>query len=270
MSADFAERTQINGAPATIEELRVVATLNYGHFTSMQVRDGCAQGFDLHLSRLQRSTMELFGCALDVDATRGYLRHAINAAPAALSVRVNVFSRAFRRNRPVEPAPPDVLVTTQVAPVRPITPLRLKSVQYEREAPHIKHVGTFGLFHQRRLAQSAGFDDAVFVDASGAISEGTVWNIGFFDGDRIVWPDAPALDGISMQLLKASLHQRGVASVVRRIERADLGAYRSAFFTNTSCVACPIAGIDATAFAPDPALLALLQERLRAVPWQRI
>ena len=33
----------------------------------------------------------------------------------------------------------------------------------------------------QRLAQRAGFDDAVFVDAGGAFSEGPTWNLGFID-----------------------------------------------------------------------------------------
>jgi branched-subunit amino acid aminotransferase/4-amino-4-deoxychorismate lyase len=146
----------------------------------------------------------------------------------------------------------------------------VRSVRYEREAPHIKHVGTFGLFHQKRLAQAAGFDDALFVDASGAVAEGSVWNVGFFDGPTVVWPDAPALQGVSMQLLQEGLRRRGVPMQSRRIELDEIARFRGAFFTNTSCAAVPLACIDSTGLAIDPGLLALLVDCMSMRSWERI
>jgi branched-subunit amino acid aminotransferase/4-amino-4-deoxychorismate lyase len=264
------QRMQLNGRPAGVDDLRSLALVNYGHFSSMQVRDGAVRGIDLHLQRLQRATQELFGSALDIDATRGWMRAALDGVAGAVSLRVTVFSRALDRDRLLEPAATDVLVT--VAPARDIapTPLRVRSVQYQRAAPHIKHVGTFGLFHQKRLAQAAGFDDALFIDAGGAVAEGSVWNVGFFDGAEVVWPDAPALQGISMQLLQDGLHRRGVPMQVRRIELAEVARFRSAFFTNTSCAAVPLACIDAARFAMDPDLMALLHDGMSMHPWERI
>jgi branched-subunit amino acid aminotransferase/4-amino-4-deoxychorismate lyase len=263
-------RSELNGGEVGIDDLRTLALLNYGHFTSMQVRDGCARGLDLHLQRLDHSTRELFGCPLDIQAVRGYMRRVIGSNPASLSLRINIFSRHLDRDRLTTPALPDVLVTATAAREMPATPLRVKSVRYERESPHIKHVGTFGLFQQKRFAQSAGFDDALFVDASGAISEGSIWNVGFFDGEHVIWPDAPALAGISMQLLKAGMHERGVPMLTRRIELAEVAAFRAAFFTNTSCHARPIVGIDDVTIPLDAGLLDTLAACMEAAPWQRI
>jgi branched-subunit amino acid aminotransferase/4-amino-4-deoxychorismate lyase len=264
------QRMQLNGRPAGVDDLRTLALVNYGHFTSMQVRDGAVRGLDLHLQRLQRATHDLFGSTLDIDATRGWMHAALDGVDGAASLRVTVFSRALDRDRLLEPATPDVLVA--LSPARGIAPdpLRVRSVRYQREAPHIKHVGTFGLFHQKRLAQAAGFDDALFVDASGAVAEGSIWNIGFFDGARVVWPDAPALQGISMQLLQDGLRRRGVSTQVRRVELAEVARFRSAFFTNTSCTALPLACIDAAGFTMDAGLLALLDDCMSMHPWERI
>lgn len=262
-------RTEVNGEPATPGDLRLLVVQNYGHFTSMQVRDGGAQGLDLHLDRLRNTTRELFGHDLDLDAVRGWMRRAV-AGLAAASLRVNVFSRRFDRDRPCEPAAPDVLVTT--APARAVggAPLRVRCQRHEREAPHIKHVGTFGLFHQRRIAQRHGFDDALFVTADGAISEGTVWNVGFFDGERVVWPQAPALRGIALQLLQAGLAGAGLVGVTRRVERAEVAHFRAAFFTNSSCPVQPIAAIDGIEFAAAPEIVARLAAAHSAAPWQPI
>lgn len=263
-------RIEINGEPAELADLSLLAVQNYGHFTSMQVQDGGVRGLDRHLERLRRATDELFGHALDLVAVRGWMRRAVGDV-AALSLRVNVFSRGFDRGRPLLPAAPDVLVTTSPAPApAAVLPVRVGSVRYSREAPHIKHVGTFGLFHQRRLAQARGYDDALFVEADGAISEGTIWNIGFFDGERIVWPQAPMLEGVSMQLLQAGLAQVGLTSVVRRVERAEIADFRAAFFTNSGRAVQPIAAVDDVVFGPAPDLVARLEQAYASAPWQPI
>jgi len=263
-------RVQLNGRPAGVDDLRTLALLNYGHFTSMQVLDGAVRGLDLHLRRLQAATQELFASPLDIDATRGWMRDALDGVDGQASLRVTVFSRALDRDRLLEPAALDVLVA--LGPARPVTPspLRVRSVRYQREAPHIKHVGTFGLFHQKRLAQAAGYDDALFLDASFAIAEGSIWNVGFFDGTEVVWPDAPVLRGVSMQLLQQGLSRRGVPMQVRRVDLAEAARFRAAFFTNTSHTAVPLASIDSVAFGTDTDLLALLDGCMSMHPWERI
>lgn len=253
------DRCELNGEPANAADLRALALTNYGHFTAMRAEAGGVRGLDLHLARLDASTRELFGHALDGAVIRKYVRSALGDFDGAASLRINVFSRQLHRDRMAEPAPPDVVVSV-AAPRRIETTLvRLKSFRYERVLPHVKHVGTFGLFHHRRLAQLDGFDDALFVDASGAVSEASIWNIGFFDGRGVVWPDAPALRGIAMQLLHKGLRDRGTASDSHRIAHADIGAFRSAFLTNCSCAVRPIAEIDGVRFAVDPDLDALLE-----------
>lgn len=263
------QRLEVNGGPATLDDLRRLVAQNYGHFTSMQVRNGAVQGLNLHLDRLQDATHELFGRDLDLDAVRGWMRRIAGNA-GSLSLRVNVFSRGFDRDHPSRPATPDVLVGASPARAASTSPLRVRSQRYDREAPHIKHVGTFGLFHQRRIAQQHGFDDALFVTADGAISEGSVWNIGFFDGERIVWPQAPMLRGISMQLLQDGLQRDGVPALVRRVEHAELADFRSAFFTNSGRAVQPIACIDDVAFTIDASICETLEAAIAKHAWQPI
>lgn len=263
-------RCELNGQPASAEDLRLPLLTNYGHFTSMQVRDGCVQGLDLHLDRLARATLELFGDGLDTARTRDWMRHALAGTPAATTLRVNVFARGLDRTRLDHAAAPDVLVTTSPASVDAPVPPRVRSMTYRRDAPHIKHVGTFGLFLQKRLAQVAGYDDALFVDTDGAVAEGSIWNVGFVHRDGFVWPDAPALAGISMQLLKAGLARRGVASVTRRVELSEVGGFSGAFFTNSAHAVVPLAAIDAVAFDPAFGWVDMLEAALQCHPWQRV
>jgi len=259
----------LNGEPASADDLRHLVQTNYGHFTAFRVEDGKVRGLDLHLDRLQHATRELFGSELDRERVRGYLRQAVAGEARELSVRVNVFARALDRERLDQAVEADVLAIVAPASSRAAIPVRVKSFRYARELPSIKHVGTFPLFHHRRLARLAGYDDALFVDADGRISEGSIWNIGFVDraGD-IVWPDAPQLDGVSMQLLKAGLARAGIGSVVRTVQLAEIGEFRAAFFTNASVPVRPIASIDASEYSTDDALCKQLLRCYEASPSQ--
>jgi branched-subunit amino acid aminotransferase/4-amino-4-deoxychorismate lyase len=251
MSDGAIGRIEINGAPAQIADLRFLAATNYGHFTSMQVHDGCVRGLDLHLDRLEQATRTLFGSSLDCALVRAWMRQAVGADPQPLSLRVNVFSRGFDREHPAAAVQAEVLVAIGAPAQAASTPLRVKSFAYERTLPEVKHVGTFPLFQHRRMAQLAGFDDALFVDRAGCVSEGSVWNVGFVDGDEIVWSKAQQLRGVAMQLLQAGIERLGMRSSVRPVMLAELGRFRHAFFTNSSQPVRPIASIDAAEFAED-------------------
>jgi len=263
-------RLTINGEPAQVDELRVPVATNYGHFTSMRVEGGCVRGLDLHLHRLDASTRFLFGHSLDGETVRGWLRDAIGGDASALSVRINVFSRAYNRERPAHDAKPDVLIAVSNAPAGSAQPLRVKSFTYERDVPQVKHVGTFALFHHRRLAQQAGFDDALFVDRDGNVSEGSVWNVAFFDGKRIVWPNALQLEGVSKQLLKRGFAQHGIENIDASVPLSRIGDFQAAFFTNAAQPVRFIASIDNVAFARDDRLATQLAACYDSDPPQRI
>ncbi|MFJ5925195.1 aminotransferase class IV family protein [Kitasatospora sp. NPDC092948] len=270
------DRVDVNGSEASRADLMVLARATYAHFTSMQARDGAVRGLDLHLARLHASTRELFGTALDTERVRGWIRHSLRAAPDAVSVRVTVFSRrvdAVLRGQDVEP---DVAVTTS-APIEAGTaPVRLRVVEYERDLPHVKHAGTFGLVLAGRRAVLAGYDDTLFTDRHGRISEASIANIGFFDGGRVIWPEAAALPGITMQLLERGLAVAGIPSERREIRLDDLGRWVAdspglgAFLSNSIGPVVPIAGIDGQALTVDPEVGALLLECYRSNPWQRV
>jgi branched-subunit amino acid aminotransferase/4-amino-4-deoxychorismate lyase len=252
------DRIELNGRAATADDLRCLALMNYGHFTSLRVERGAVRGLDLHLDRLGKATRALFGVPLDLEFVRACMRGALRGYAGTCAMRVTVFSKALQRDRPSAASAPDVLVSLSAARGSPSAPLRLKTFGHERALPEIKHVATFPLFHYRRLAQLAEFDDAVFVDRAGCISEASIWNLGFVENDTIVWPEAPMLEGVSMQLIRAGLRERGIAATSRRIARDDLRRYRLAFLTNASWCVQPVASIDDVGFDADPVAFARL------------
>lgn len=256
----------LDGQPATSDDLRALALANYGHFTSMQVRGRAVRGFDLHFQRLKTATRELFDASLDEARVRAAIVAALDAAGMDdAGARVTVFSRAFDYLRPDRSVPVDVLVSLSPPREAEATPAWVKTFAFQRPLPHIKHVGTFPLFQWRRQALRDGFDDALFVDARGRISEGSVWNIGFWDGAQVVWPQAEALRGTQEKVLQAGLAEVGVAQRHMPVEARALGGLKAAFAANATGV-WPLSGIDDLALRPDPVLMESLQAAVRAMP----
>lgn len=270
-----------NGEPAeaggpgarAAQVLRALALRNDGHFTTMQVRGRAVRGLDLHLRRLREATRELFDAELDDTRVRGDLRAALDLAGVDdCTARVSVAASGFDGGDPRRPAGAVGvdLVVAITAPAGPDpAPLRAKSFRYERVLPHVKHAGTFPLFHFARQARAAGFDDALFVDADGRVGEGSVWNLGFWDGAAVTWPQAPALRGTCERLLQAGLAALGVAQAARTVGLAELGGFRGAFACNSRGVR-PIGAIDAFDFVPEPGLMQLLARALDTQPRQPV
>lgn len=256
----------LNGQPASADDLRALALTNYGHYSSMRVSNGAVQGLELHERRLQTGTLELFDSALDFAIVREHMRAAVAATPDC-TLRATVFSRSFDYRKPAGSFAAEVLISLSPPAPSSERTLRVKSFEFQRPLPHIKHVGTFPLFHYRRHALGQGYDDALFVDAVDRISEGSVWNVGFWDGERVVWPLAPALRGTSEQLLQAGLRESGVAQVVREVRLPDLGGFKAAFTSNANGIQ-QIASIDEIGFGQAPELAPLLQKALESQAWQ--
>ncbi|HGM5899106.1 TPA: aminotransferase class IV family protein, partial [Stenotrophomonas maltophilia] len=252
-----------NGLPAQVEDL-LPALVNYGHFTSLQVRDHAVQGLDLHLARLSQATRALFGSELDTVQVQTWMAQALQQAGLAdASLRVTVYSRRFDFRNPLAAVPVDVLVAVS-APVALIAPKRVRSVVWQREMPRIKHVGTFGLFAERRAAMAEGFDDVLFVTADGDVSEGSTWNLAVHDGERLLWPQAPALRGTAEALLKRHWPDTQLA---RPLALAELGSVKAAFACNASGL-WALEAIDGHLLPSSQALAEQGRAVLAAVAWQ--
>ena len=264
----------LNGAAADADPaaLRALAQVNYGHTTTAQVRGLAVQGLDLHLARLRQGNAELFDAGLDEPALRGWMAQAARAAGGDCSLRVTVFSRDFDHRQPLREVALDVLVAASTPQPPRTQPLRVQAREFLRPVPHLKHVGAFPLFHHRRQARKAGHDDALFVDGAGPrarVVEGTVWNIGFWDGRAVTWPQAPALRGTAERLLQAGLEARGVEQVRRPVTVDELPAFRAAFACNANGVQ-PIVAIDAVDYAEAPELLRMLAGAGAHAPWEAL
>lgn len=254
-------RIEVDGHPATAADLSPLALVNYGHFTAMQVRGGRVRGLDLHLTRLDTANNVLFGDGLDAVRVRDLIRHALGETADA-SVRVTVFwpDGADRAS---------IMVIVRPPAEAPSTPQRLQTALYQRPVAHVKHLGGFGQTYHRRLAEQTGFDEALLVDADGVVSEGAITNVACWDGASVVWPEAPALDGITMLLLEQALPAHGVPSRRGPVRVADLGSYATVFVTNSRGIA-PVSQVDDVRLPISADFMTTVTEAYEAVPWDEI
>jgi branched-subunit amino acid aminotransferase/4-amino-4-deoxychorismate lyase len=253
---------ELNGAPVTSEQLKSLALVNYGHFTSMRVDDQQIRGLSHHLERLVRDCRKLFAAELDREQVREYIRQAIEGREGSFVTRVTIFDPELELGHPGAEIRPSVLVTTRSAGPLPMSPLRVQAASYIRDMPEVKHIGLFGALWHRRNAQLAGFDDSVFTDPEGFISEGATWNLAFFDGDQVIWPNAEVLPGVTMRLLQ-QVHEETRLGPVNLTDLPDMEA---AFATNTTIGVRAITAINDVEFPEDHPIFERLRKEYEEIP----
>lgn len=257
---------QRNGLAATAEELAPLAFAGYAHFTALQVRDGRVRGLDLHLERLRTASLEMFGRALPDDRVRTYLRTALRAGPADLSLIATVYSPAGEFTVAGPDVEPELLVRTAPAATGPEGPLALAAVEHERELPAVKHVGEVTKTYRLRQAVEQGYDDAAFVDRRGRLSEATMWNLAFWDGSGVVWPAAPMLTGTTMGIIRRQLEHLGVPQRTEEISLDDLPALAGAVVMNSWTPGIPVHRIGSVHLPDAPPFLKQLHRAYEAEP----
>jgi branched-subunit amino acid aminotransferase/4-amino-4-deoxychorismate lyase len=259
-------KLEINGHAPDSAEIYRLAIANYGHFTTMQVRDGRVRGLALHMARLDDGNEAFFGARMDFAAeqrVRELIRHALAGAPAA-TVRVSM--------TPGPADAPDVVVA--VSDPRPDVAgpaWRIQTRVYERDWPEQKHAATMALRVAQRHARRDGFDDALFVGRDGLVREGSVWNVAFWDGTQVVWPQAPVLRGVTMVLLQVAMSMNGLPWTQRPVAAAELPSFAAAAAVNAGFPGQPIASVDGVALAGDPTVLTdVLTLAWATVGWDEI
>lgn len=259
----------IDGRAPTLDDLSYFATTNYGAYTSFRVEGGGARGLDLHLARLETSARALFGEAIAEDDLRGFMRTALGGMRDAW-LRVGLFSPEVWPRTPDADVRPRVLTTVSPAPPPLADSLRLQVQTHVRLLPQHKHTASIEAIHARRTARQAGFGDALYADAEGLISEGSLWNIGFFHGDTVVWPQGPMLAGVAQALIDQGLAGRGLASVTRPIHVQEIAVFDGAFICNSATPACAVVAIEEVRFQPDPDRVDAIARAWASAPLQPI
>jgi branched-subunit amino acid aminotransferase/4-amino-4-deoxychorismate lyase len=258
---------ELNGFPPALEQLKALALTNYGHFTSMLVDNGRVRGLSLHMQRLARDCRQLFDVDLDTDRVRHLVRGALTETAKPIVVRVTVYDPAMDFGTVGSDADPHVLVTTRPAPSDTPSPLRLQAAAYRREIPAVKHTGLFGALKRRREAQRDGFDDILFLNPDGTISEIATSNIGFIRDGQVVWPRAEVLPGVTMTLINQALDE---PVIFDPLTLSDLPSMDAAFATNAATAIRAIASVDDTEWPTKHKEIRRLRELYLDIPAERV
>ncbi|MFD9614827.1 aminotransferase class IV family protein [Streptomyces sp. NPDC059083] len=260
---------ELDGNPVDLDQIKALALVNYGHFTSMRVEGRAGvRGLNLHLERLSRDCRAVFSTELDAERVRELVRHALDGTDETVVVRVTVFDPQLDLGHIGAAAQPHILVTMRGAPHTPLGPLRLQSAVYTRDLPKVKHIGLFGALHQRRGAQRNGYDDVVFTTADGTLTEIATSNIGLIDTDgRLIWPRADVLPGITMKLLSQT---RDEEVLTEPITLAQLPQFTAAVATNAAVGVRAVSCIDDTEWPADHDTISILRKEYEAIPPDRI
>jgi branched-subunit amino acid aminotransferase/4-amino-4-deoxychorismate lyase len=159
-------------------------------------------------------------------------------------------------------------MVTVKPPAEMASPQSLRSVRYQRPDPHLKHVTTDqGIY--REHVQREGFDDALLTGDDGVISETTMTNIGFLDDEGVVWPDAPMLLGVTMQLLEQQLPELGVPTRRASVRVRDIPSFEGAFLSNARGIAV-VNQVDDMALGDPTERMEPLADAYDSVPWEKI
>ncbi|VVD60638.1 branched-chain amino acid aminotransferase [Pandoraea iniqua] len=269
------ERSIPEAHPATAAELTPLAFAGYAHFTAMQIRDGGVRGLDLHLARLRQASLKMFGQALPDERIKHALRAALRAGPAEMSLVATVYSPEGEFTVAGAEAVPELLVRTGPAwtglaggngRTGAAESLSLATFEHERVLPELKHVGEVAKTWLLRQAAARGFDDAAFKDRAGRLSEASIWNLAFWDGESVVWPVAAMLGGTTMGILRRQLTPLGVPQREQEITVDDLPAMRGAVVMNSWTPGVAVHRIDEVSIPVDPHFVALLTQAYAREP----
>ncbi|MHA6801937.1 aminotransferase class IV family protein [Salinifilum ghardaiensis] len=257
---------ELNGTPATLEQIKALALTNYGHFTSMLVEGDEVRGLSLHMQRLSRDCSHLFGAELDTERVRSYVRNVL-AAGRRTVVRVTVYDPDLGMGAIGAEAEPQVLVTTREAGQGEPKPWRLQATSYRREEPAVKHVGLYGSMRHRRTAQREGYDDVLFLNPDGSISEIATSNIGFIRDGQVIWPRSEMLPGVTMRLINQALDE---PVTTEPVTIADLPGMDAAFATNAATGIRPIASIEGVEWDTDHKVMREIRELYADIPPEQV
>lgn len=258
---------QLNGVPPTMDQVKALALTNYGHFTSMLTEDGRVCGLSLHMQRLARDCRLLFDVDLDIDQVKQYVRQALADQAPRTVARVTIYDPGLELSTIGSAATPHVLVTTRTAGDGLPGPVRLQAASYRREMPAVKHIGLFGALRCRRIAQREGYDDVLFLNQDGTISEIATSNIGFIRDGEVVWPRSEWLTGITMTLLNQALDE---PIHTEPVNLSDLPAMDFAFATNAATGIRPVASVDDHSWPTDHPALKQLRDLYADIPAEQL
>jgi branched-chain amino acid aminotransferase len=225
----------------------------YGLFETMRSYGGSVFRLDRHLARLHNAA-ETLGIASKIaafDLERDF--YAVLEANNLTEARIRLTVSAGEGD--VTPNPDTCSDITVFIVARKLVPIPTKT--YERgytavlsswhrnsQSPisRLKSICYLENVLARREARAAGADEALILNETGFVAEGSTSNVFLVSGETLVTPstESGALPGITRETILELAQSIGVMPVVRQIELEELLRSDEAFLTNSIIEIMPL------------------------------
>lgn len=134
------------------------------------------------------------------------------------------------------------------------------SFEYERWMPQSKSLNMLASYYYYNTSKKQGGYDALYIDHSGNIREGSRTNFYAMKGKKIISPPKQdVLEGVTMMTIEKVIETSNFSIEYRPIAQKSLLEYDSVFLSSTSSKILPIASIDAMKFCVSADLKHLIQ-----------
>lgn len=246
-------------ADATMPVTHIEFAYGFGVYENIRVVHNLPLFIDDHLARLQKSA-EVIGLlhTFTSENIKTWVMALIEKCESdALNLKLLLIGGRETKD-----------ATLFILPLAPLFPdkklyrdgVTAITVPYERSVPNAKTLSMLGSYMAYRQAKAVGAYDALLIDHTGCITEGTRTNF-FCMKDRTIIgaPKEKILDGVTMKHVLQTAVNHGYTIEERDIMPAELSSFDGAFFTSTSSKIMPIRMIDAITLPIPDTLKALIE-----------
>lgn len=235
-------------------------TLGDGLFETIKVEHGVAWYLERHIVRLEHAAQRV-GIRYPKEI-RQWVRTALEtpvvASHSSSALRITL-TRGITARQGLsgsDESSPTTVVALYAAPTIPSTLHTVGLTLSLASAPRNERAYTAGLKTTSYIesvlalheAQAAGYDDALFLDTRGFVSEASTSNIFAWIGDTLVTPshDCGILPGITRAIILELAQQQGIATEERACTLQELTTATEIFCTSSLRGIAPVVRIDDT------------------------
>src|SRR3989338_5699147 len=230
-----------------------------GIFETLRTYNGKLLKIDEHLGRLFHSARLV---KLQIPLTKKQLKQAIISA-----IKKNCLKEAYIRltisrgkgelRYSIESNPNIVIIAKEFIPYKKDTHEKGISVitcNSERVLPEVKSTSCMPLVLAKSKATKNGCFDAILVDRSGFVTEGTVSNVFFVKNNAIYTPKENILQGITRGIV-IKIAKKIAKISETKIKKEKIYSFDECFLTNTSGEIMPVNKIDGKIIKNSPGII---------------
>ena len=262
----------LNGAllpqsAAGLDPLSHAILMGVGVYDSLLVRDGTPEFLERHLRRLADGAARL-SLPVPDPATLKEAVTSLIAAHGLRECRLRITLGAGP-SASVLPVPGGNIALITLSPLSPVKASAALTVTPFRRNEHsplagIKFTACAENVLAQRAALAAGFDEALFLNTAGAVSECAFSNVFFVFGGRVVTPSLASgcLPGVTREVVLELCASHGIPAEQAMITEAALHEAEECFVTSSIRGIQPVHRLDDCVFAAPGTVTAMLKSLL--------